>query len=305
MRKLTTLLIATAFTLAGCGGGDGNVRPDSPMLVAPQSEPQPETPLEIQRSRFDPVNGLELNEAFIDNYLAAIEGPVDYFDAPQTLRHWTQPPVIKYAPSLAHYSPVAVEYLRFAVAELNDQLPPEIEVKWGGAWNAPLDSLSEEDFDGLIVIGIGDVSELLSLPDGTALGVAIPIPSNRVTLDGGVIVGVDPATTRLSRQTDYEVFVHEIIHALGLLGHVPSGRYGPDELMDNRARLVRSVKPHHYLSLVHHYDPNYLGGWNGDYEVLRGDTGDIGYEVWLMNDTLAWPIYGFGQENRWSQRENQ
>ena len=303
-KRITAFLLSFALvTLAGCGGGDGNVRPDT-MQPPPQAElepePTPEPEPTIQRSRFDPVNGLEVDEAFMDGYLAAIEGPVDYHDGPQRLNHWSRPPVVKYAPSLARYSPVAVEYLRFAVAELNDALPPEMEVKWGGAWNAPLDSLSEEHFEGLIVIGIGDVSEILSVPPGTALGVAIPIPSNRATLDGGVIVGVDPATTRLARQSDYEVFVHEMIHAMGLLGHVPSGRYGPDELMDNRARLIRSVKEHHYLSLVHHYDPNYLGGWNGDYEFLRGDTGDVGYEVWLMNDALAWPIYGFGDRD-WTQ----
>ena len=299
--SILPLLIAGFFTLAGCGGGGaGNIRAESPPPMDAKPEPQPQTQPDTQRSRFDPVNGLEINEAFMDGYLAAIEGPVDYPDTQQVLKHWRRPPVIKYAPSLARYSAVAVEYLRFAVAELNDALPPEMEVKWGGAWNAPLDSLSEEDFEGLIVIGIGDVSEILSLPHGTALGVAIPIPSNRATLDGGVMVGVDPATTRLSQQSDYEVFVHEMVHALGLLGHVPSGRYGPDELMDNRARLVRRVKEHHYLSLVHHYDPNYLGGWNGDYELLRGDTGDVGYEVWLMNDTLAWPIYGFGDRD-WTQ----
>ena len=109
------------------------------------------------------------------------------------------------------------------------------------------------------------------------------------------VVAFDPAAINLTRQTDYEVFIHEMIHALGLWGHVPSGQYGLDELMDNRAMLSRKVKEHHYLSLVHHYDPNYLDGWNGDYELLRGDTGDVGYEVWLMNDSLAWPIYGFGQ----------
>ena len=245
------------------------------------------------------MNGEVVDEPFVEGFIAAIEGPVDYFDTDQELRRWNRPPVIKYAPSLASYSAVAVEYLRFAVAELNDALPPEMEVTWGGAWNAPLDSLSEEHFEGLIVVGIGDVSEILSIP-GTVLGVAIPIPSNRETLDGGVMVGVDPATTRLSEQSDYEVFVHEMIHALGLFGHVPSGRYGPDELMDNRARMTRSVKPHHYLSLVHHYDPNYLAGWNGKYEVLRGDTGDVGYEVWLINDTLAWPIYGFG-DREWTE----
>ena len=237
----------------------------------------------------------------MDGFLAAIEGPVDYHDTQQVLLRWRRPPVVKYAPTLARYSPVAVEYLRHAVAELNDQLPPEMEVKWGGAWNASMETLSEDDFEGLIVVGIADASEVLrklnpSSPQEPALGAAISIPSNRATLDGGVVIVLDPATTRLARQTDYEVFIHEMIHSLGLFGHVPSGRYGPDELMDNRARLVRSVKPHHYLSLVHHYDPNYLGGWNGGYEVLRGDTGDVGYEVWLMNDTLAWPIYGFGQE---------
>ena len=284
-------------SLAGCGGGGSSDNipniPDVPPVTTSPAVPESET----QWSRFDPVNGLEINEAFMDGFLAAIKGPVDYPDTQQMLKRWRRPPVIKYAPSLARYSAVAVEYLRFAVAELNDALPPEMEVKWGGAWNAPLDSLSEEDFEGLIVVGIGDFSEILFLPDGTALlGVSILIPSNRATLDGGVIVGVDPATTRLARQTDYEVFVHEMIHSLGLFGHVPSGRYGPDELMDNRARLARSVKPHNYLSLVHHYDPNYLGGWNGDYELLRGDTGDVGYEVWIMNDTLAWPIYGFGQD---------
>ena len=166
-----------------------------------------------------------------------------------------------------------------------------MEVEWGGAWHPSSSTISEDDLEGLIVFGIGDLTEILG---ESALGVAIPVQPNATTLDGGVLVGLDPITTELAGQTDYEVFVHEMIHALGLLGHVPSGRYGPDELMDNRARLVRNVKEHHYLSVVHHYDPNYLGGWNGDYELLRGDTGDVGYEVWVMNDSLAWPIYGFG-----------
>ena len=300
--NLIALLMAGFVTLAGCGGGS-NTRPDD-MVTAPPPTSQPPVPEapppETHRSRFDPVNGLEINEAFINGYLAAIAGPVDYHDTQQVLLRWRRPPVVKYAPSLARYSPVAIEYLRHAVAELNDELPPEMEVKWGGAWNASLETLSEEDFEGLIVMGIGDVSEILSVPPGTGLGVAIPVQPNRATLDGGVVVGVDPASTRLAQQADYEVFIHEMLHALGLWGHVPSGRYGPDELMDNRARLVRGVKPHHYLSLVHHYDPNYLGGWNGDYELLRGDTGDVGYEVWLMNDALAWPIYGFGDRD-WTQ----
>lgn len=286
MRNSILLLLLAGFvTLAGCGGGGGNVRPESPPPMA-QPQPEPET----QRSRFDPVNGLAINEGFIEGYLAAIEGPVDYLDGEQRLNRWRHPPIIQYAPTLARFSPVAVEFLRFAVAELNDALPPEMEVKWGGAWNGSLDD--PDDFEGRIIFEVGDLPALLG---EFALGVTVPVPSDRATLDGGVIVGLDPITTELAGQTDYEVFVHEMIHALGLLGHVPSGRYGPDELMDNRARLVRNVKEHHYLSVVHHYDPNYLGGWNGDYELLRGDTGDVGHEVWVMNDSLAWPIYGSGQ----------
>ena len=303
MNRLRTILVSLSLSLllVACGGsgGGGDQAMVAPLPPPPTPEPTPEPPpvvaaSGIQQSRFDPVNGLEINKAFMDGYLAAIRGPVDYDDPPQELRRWRRPPVIKYARSLPRFSAVAVEYLRFAVAELNDALPPEMEVKWGGAWNNSLYTASVDDVEGLIVIGVGDLTEL-PLLQGVALGVAIPIPSNRVTLDSGVFVGLDPAATRLARQTDYEVFVHEMIHALGLLGHVPSGQYGPDELMDNRSRLTRPVKEHHYLSLVHHYDPNYLGGWNGDYELLRGDTGEVGYEVWLMNDTLAWPIYAFGQ----------
>ena len=62
--------------------------------------------------------------------------------------------------------------------------------------------------------------------------------------------------------------------------------------MDNRARLRRTVKPHNYLALVHLYDPNYLAGWNGEAEVVRGKTGDLRYGVLVMNDALAWPTHG-------------
>ena len=293
MRISAFLLSLALVTVAGCGGGSGNIRstPDpAPPVTTTPTIPEPET----QRARFDPVNGLTVNEAFLDSYLGAIGGPVDYPDSPQTLLRWRRPPVVKYFPSLPEYSHVAVEYLRFAVAELNDALPPEMEVQWGGAFEFSLATLSEDDFEGLIVVGVGDLQPLFE--HGIALGAAIPVQPHDTTPDGGVVVGLDPTAIRLSEQTDYEVFIHEMLHALGLWGHVPSGRYGPDELMDNRARLPRLVKEHHYLALVHHYDPNYLGGWNGDYEILRGDTGDVGYEVWLMNDGLAWPIYGFGQD---------
>ena len=79
------LLLAGSVMFAGCGGGGGNVSPESsPPMAQPQPQPEPET----QRSRFDPVNGLAINEAFIEGFIAAIGGPVDYHDTRQELKRW-------------------------------------------------------------------------------------------------------------------------------------------------------------------------------------------------------------------------
>ena len=111
-------------------------------------------------------------------------------------------------------------------------------------------------------------------------------------LDNGVLVGFDDEAIAHAGASAWAVFVHEIVHAMGLWGHVPSGRYGPHEMMDNTTRSVSPPSLHHFLALVHHYDPRYLGGWAGDYEVLQGSTGDVRYELWLINETLAWPFFG-------------
>lgn len=142
MRITAFLLSFFLVSAAGCGGGGGNVRPAPDRMLPVTSAPTtPES--ETQRRRFARVNGLTVNEAFIDGYLASIQGPVDYPDGHQTLLRWKRPPMVKYFPSLPEHSPVAVEYLRFAVAELNDALPSGMEVRWGGAFEFSPATLSE------------------------------------------------------------------------------------------------------------------------------------------------------------------
>ena len=108
MKRLRVSLILTSFVflLSSCGGSGGDQAMVAPLPPPAAPEPTPEPPPIVaasgtQQSRFDPVNGLELNEAFIEGFIAAIGGPVDYSDSPQELRRWRRPAVIKYAPSLA------------------------------------------------------------------------------------------------------------------------------------------------------------------------------------------------------------
>ena len=191
-QRITAFLLSFALAaVAGCGGG--NVRP-TPERVPPVTTipPEPETRL----TRAEPVHGREINEAFLEEYLAAIKGPVDYSDGEQALLRWRRPPVVKYFPALAADAPNAVEALRFAVAELNTVLPIEMELKWGGAFDAPLRTLTREDFEGLIVVGTGNLQVPFSL--GLTLGLAYRVPSNKDTLDGGVLVGLDTSALWLS-----------------------------------------------------------------------------------------------------------
>ena len=107
--------------------------------------------------------------AFIDGYLDAIEGPVDYADGGQALLRWRRPPVIKYSPGFARSSLDAVEGLRIAVSMINHGMPREMQVKWGGALGAELHTLTEADAEGLIIVGVGN---LQGLGSGITLGSA-------------------------------------------------------------------------------------------------------------------------------------
>ena len=292
MNRLHTALVSftLTFLLGACGGsgGDGGM---AGALLTPTTPPVPEP--ETQVRRFAPVNGRPVNEAFLDGYLRAIAGPVDYWDgtdAPGTRQHvlkWRVRPKIVYGPRLAELYPLFVEYLRFSVADINSVLRRDLELSWGGRWNGNVNNLS-----GLIIVDLEPIYGF------GVLGAAAPI-SNR--LDDGVVVVLDEEEIGRSRQTYFEVFFHEMIHALGLMGHVPSGSYGSDELMDNSAYRVRRAKPHHYLALTNHYSPDTFGGWEGDFEELERATGHIVYTVRLFNDKLPLPFYGIP---RWSYEDS-
>ena len=210
--RITAFLLSFALaTSAGCGGGGGNDRP-TPYLAAPAttapSVPEPDT----QRRRFAPVHGQRVNEAFIDGYLDAIAGPVDYEDGGQALLRWRRPPVIKYTPGFARSSIDAVEGLKVAVSMVNHGLPREMQVRWGGSLGAEKHALSEDDAEGLIIVGIGDFQQKLG--SGLTLGSASMVRSP--TIDSGVLVGLDPDAIERASSSGWAVFVHEIIHAMGL-----------------------------------------------------------------------------------------
>lgn len=295
-KRITAFLLPFVLvTVAGCGGGgNGNVRPESPPPMVSEPEPQESTVSGVQQGRIAPVAGREVNAAFLDGYLRAIEGPETIGGPPQALLHWTREVTIVYDTS---FDPISAEALRFAVAHLNSALPTELEVEWGGALGRRHHALSRRDFEGRIVIALESIRP--SHGPGVTLGQATLQDPYAANINAGVLVRLDPDAILSVNDDAVGVLIHELLHAAGLWGHVPPRSYGYDEMMDNTSIGSIVVKPHHYLSIVHHYDPRFLGAWNGGAEYLQGATGEIGYQVMVFEDALAWPSFGEGL--LWSQ----
>lgn len=223
MRRIfITALVAGIVIVAGCGGGDGNVRPD---------EPPPE-PIVTSSSTMNGTSAADLMDYLKEQASGGPWGPEGHtFEGPPAMPLWIERPTVRV------WSDASAEQQRMvasAVDLINDWLPIEHRMVMGEPTPLRMEDPRE--------VPRGEIHVSLSLPieggesrygesyirDDTGYYV-LRMVSNLVAIDAAY-------NAEHSGHELYGVIVHELLHAVGLPGHVFEGDH-PDTLMPDTGNL--------------------------------------------------------------------
>ena len=235
-----TALVAGVVFVAGCGGGGGsNVRPGPgggqvagptcpagqtgtpPNCVAPPPEPQP---LQIRYGTASTVPAADLIDYLRDMASGGPWGPPGYtWERPPKLTLWIRRPTVR-VESSAH--PELHRLTARAVDIINDWLPVNRKMRMGEPTALHTDNSGDVP-DGVIHVSFRGKER------GTGDALYHEIRDDRDPHDvprmSSVVVRVGPNDRPDTHQT-YGLLVHELIHAMGLPGHVSEYRH-PTTLM--------------------------------------------------------------------------
>ena len=233
MRKTISFLVALALTLtilAGCGGGgDSGVRPDSDtgvgQVVGPT--PLPELPpLTIRHGTANTIPAADLVDYLKDMASGGPWGPAyNTWQRPPKMPLWTQRPTVRVESSA---DPELHRLTARAVDLINDWLPVERKMRVG----AP--TALRTDNSGDVPHGTIHVS-FRGKARGTGDALYHEIRDDRDPNDvprmSSVVVRVGPNDRPDTHQT-FGLLVHELIHAMGIPGHVSEYRHPTSLLPD-------------------------------------------------------------------------
>ena len=213
--------MATAF-LTACGGGGTS------LLVAPSEDlTMSDNPVTTSRTTIQGTSAVDLLDYLKDNASGGPWGPEGY-----EWQRWPKMPLWMRAPTVQVESSAAPELHRLtakAVDLINDWLPLEYRMRMGAPTERRPDSTADVP-DGVIHVnfrftdGGGQTrpDEIRDLSDPN------DVPALRAT-----IVDVN---TNDSGHGLFGLIVHEFIHGVSIMGHVPENRY-PTTIMPDTGTL--------------------------------------------------------------------
>lgn len=123
-----------------------------------------------------------------------------------------------------------------------------------------------------------------------------------------ILEGMIGRTTEAERNAAYEaavrhILTHELLHAVGLTGHVSAGSFdldGKEDILDNSGRLPsQEAVDRNWLAVQRLYDYRSLAGWDGSVDDEHGralDGEDWRVHGWygidIRNGVVVWPVFG-------------
>ncbi len=223
--SLIILLAAGVVIVAGCGGG-GGIRTDTGggAIVEP-SQPTPPDPVATSRTTIQGTSAVDLIDYLKDNASGGPWGPEG-----NTWQRWPQLPLWEGQPTVRVRTDAKPEYHRMivkAVDIINDWLPVEHRMVMG----APTSLWTDDPAD----VPAGEIHVTFNSPhrggqsrynesgDRHRTDDVPRMVSNLVAINADFFVAEQFHEV-------YGVLVHELVHAMGLPGHVYEGRH-PTSLM--------------------------------------------------------------------------
>lgn len=251
---LAFALIASVMGLGACGGGSMSVAPETSLNYTPTAGTRHSYTPYASPTRFhstllgevhfggdvEPRERLDLihkSDNGIDLYLGASRDGVgvhrlENYEADllsqsflNKFRPFTLQPILYFDPDFELPENSTMWRALFdSVLLLNDALPPEFQIVWGG---------TQEDlraYNGEIVVSLESPYSIATNCGATAVACALP--------------GFNNAMVRLPDDMDMSEFiyprsviVHELLHALGIRGHVDSIEF-PDSIMGTAGEYI-------------------------------------------------------------------
>ena len=226
MLRTTTItaLVAGVVIVAGCGGGS-SVRPDSGGQMVVEPPPPPPDPITTSRATVSGTSADDLIDYLKDNASGGPWGPEG-----NTWQRWPQLPLWAGQPTVRVQSSASAEHQRMvasAVDLINDWLPLEHRMVIG----APTALRTENERD----VPAGEIHVSFSSPHRGGQSRYNESGDRNRTDDVPQMVSnlvvVNPDFFAAERFHEvYGVIVHELVHAMGIPGHVYEGRH-PTTLM--------------------------------------------------------------------------
>ena len=218
-----SLLVALTLTLlAGCGGGGGGPTSGSGQIIEP---PPPPDPVTITQATVRGTSATDLIDVLQDHASGGPWGPEG-----STWQRWPQLPLWEGQPIVRVQSSASAEHQRMvasAVDLINDWLPLEHRMVIG----APTPLRTEDPAD----VPAGEIHVSFSSPHRggqsryNESGDRYRTDDVPRMVSNLVVVNPDFFATE-SRHEVYGALVHELVHAMGLPGHVYEGDH-PTSLM--------------------------------------------------------------------------
>ena len=230
-------LVAGIVTVAGCGGGDGGVRPDSgggqvvgptpPPVVEPPPPPPPTDPIVTSRATVRGTSAVDLLDYLKDQASGGPWGPEgNTWQRTPKMPLWMRPPTVRVESSAA---PDLHRLTAKAVDLINDWLPLEHRMVMGAPTALRTDNSGDVPTGGIHMnfryTGDGGVAHYHPIRDDSD-------PNDVPTLRAAV-VRVDP---NASWHNTFGLIVHELVHAMSLPGHVSENRHPTSIMPDSEYR---------------------------------------------------------------------
>ena len=220
-----TALVAGIVTIAGCGGGGGGVRPDTGGGQMVEPPPPPPYPVTTSRATVQGTSAVDMIDYLQDNASGGPWGPEG-----NTWQRWPQLPLWEGQPTVRVRADANAEHQRMvasAVDLINDWLPLEHRMILG----APTTLRTEDPRD----VPAGEIHVSFNTPHQGAQS-RYNESGDRTRTDDvprmvSNLVAINAEFFNAEQFHEvYGIVVHELVHAMGLPGHVYEGRH-PTSIM--------------------------------------------------------------------------
>ncbi len=319
------MLAAGALVLAGCGGGGSSHPPRQPdMPLAEPREPFDAVDMQLQRSSDGQPRSRVAEYLRVHASGGPWSGGPDYtWSHPPGLVRFTSPPTVRVAEGTGErYRAVAA----YAVALLNRALPYDLHLTFGadapvgaaGQWQQSLPNVP----DGQVFVEFVSTPLQGGRPGSSGLGHNHTLfeydtmqgRSEKKHLRASAVELYSGTFDDLPDHYAVSVLVHEMIHALGLHGHVDAPAFKDSNMYDAWFRLDGSLPAIDAAGVQALYmrlgeatepeeiTPSILGAWSQESINIDGALGEVSFGV-RHNNGVSMP-WTMGSEPSSALRDN-